>query len=113
MLGRLILILVQVVVGWLASNALMSIIKIGDFRLYIFAIVAAVVVFLIGVLGAMILRGVGQPGSSALTMSVIFALIAAALWSFGPSMIDGVPWNRVNAKVAVFVAALLGYLVRR
>ncbi len=113
MLGRLILILVQLVVGWYASHALMTLIKIGNFKLYIFAVIAAVVVFLIGVLGSMILRGVGQPGSATLTMSLIFALIAAVLWSFGPSIIGSIQWNRVNPRAAVMVAALLGYLVKR
>lgn len=113
MLGRLILILAQVIIGWFASNALMGLIKFGDFRLYIFAIIAAVVVFLIGVLGAIVLRGVGQPGSATLTVSLVFALIAALLWSFGPGLIDGVPWNRVKPTAAILVAAVLGYALKR
>lgn len=113
MLGKLILILVQLVIGWFASNALMSLIKFGDLRLYIYAVVAAIVVFLIGVLGSMVLRGVGQPGSATLTMALIFALIAAVLWSFGPQILSSVPWNNIRADVAVLVGAVLGYAIKR
>lgn len=113
MLGRLILVLAQLIVGWYASHALMTLIKIGNFKLYIFAVIAAIVVFLIGVLGSLILRGVGQPGSATLTMTLIFALIAAALWSFGPSMLGSLPWSSVKPQAAVMVAAVLGYLVKR
>lgn len=113
MLGRLILVLLQLVVGWFVSNALMGLIKFGDFRLFIFAVIAAIVVFLIGVLGSMILRGVGQPGSATLSMSLIFALIAALLWTFGPQILSSIPWGTVKANAAVLVAAVLGYLVKR
>ena len=113
MLGRLILILAQLVIGWFATNALMKLIKFGDFRLFIFAVVAAIVVFLIGVLGSMILQGVGQPGTATLSMTLIFALIAALLWSFGPSLVSEIPWGKVKPNVAVLVAAVLGYLIKR
>lgn len=113
MLGRLILILAQLIIGWYASNALMSLIKFNDFRLYIFAIIAAIVVFLIGVLGALVLQGVGRPGSATLSMTLVFALIAALLWSFGPQILPTLPWGSVKAQVAVLVAAVLGYLVKR
>lgn len=113
MLGRLILILAQLIIGWFATNALMDLVKFGDFRLYIFAIIAAIVVFLIGVLASMVLQGVGQPGSATLSMSLIFALIAAVLWSFGPDLVSAVPWGKVKATVAVLVAAVLGYAIKR
>lgn len=113
MLGRLILVLVQLIVGWYASHALMTLVKFNDFRLYIFAVIAAVVVFLIGVLGSLILRGVGQPGSATLSMSLIFALVAALLWSFGPELVGSLPWGKVKPTAAVMVAAVLGYLVKR
>jgi hypothetical protein len=113
MLGRIVLILLQVIVGWFATNAVMKFISIGDFRLFIFALVAAVIVFLIGVIAAQLLRDVGQPGSPTLSLSLVFALVAAALWTFGPSLVPQIPWGRIQAEYAVLVAAILGYLVKR
>lgn len=113
MLGRLILILLQIILGWFASKAVMKFIAIGDFKLLIFAIVCAVVIFLIGIIAAQVLRDVGQPGSPTLSMSLIFALVAAALWTFGPSLVPQIPWGRVNAEYAVLGAAILGYLAKR
>ena len=81
MLGRLVLILLQIVGGWFGANAIMSAIKFGQFRLFIFAVVAAIVVYLIGVLAAQILQDVGSPSSSTLSSALVFALIAAAgIW---------------------------------
>jgi hypothetical protein len=84
MLGRLVLLLLQVVVGWFGATAIMGYIKLGQFRLLIFAVVAAIVVFLVGVVAAQVLREVPTPNSSTLSWSLIIALIAAVAWTLGP-----------------------------
>ncbi len=117
MLGRLILLLIQIVVGWFGSNAIMGWLGgavPGAFSLYVFAIVAAIVVFLVGVIAAQVLQGVGTPGSETLTTSLIIALIYALLWEFGPPLLflSEIPWGRVPAKYAVLGGAILGYHIR-
>jgi 4-amino-4-deoxy-L-arabinose transferase-like glycosyltransferase len=113
MLGRLILLLLQIAIGWFGTNAIMNYIKFGQFRLFIFAIVAAIVVFLVGIIAAQVLREVGQPSSHTLSWAVVVALIAAALWTFGPTYLAAVPWNRVQAEYAVLAGAILGYMIKR
>jgi hypothetical protein len=116
MLGRLILLLLQIVIGWFGTNAIMGFLKasqFANFRLFIFAIVAAIVVFLVGIISAQVLREVGQPSSHTLSWAVVFALIAAALWTFGPTYLAAVPWNRVQAEYAVLAGAIIGYLIKR
>ena len=113
MLGRLILLLLQVAVGWFGTNAIMGYIKFGQFRLFIFAVVAAIVVFLIGIIAAQVLREVGQPSTHTLSWSLVFALIAAALWTFGPQYLRDIPWNQVRGEYAVLAAAIIGYIVKR
>jgi len=114
MIGRLILIVLQVAGGWGASHAALDAIKVsGDIRLYIFAIVAAVVIFFIGIIGSIVLRGVGRPGLGTLTWSVILALSAAALWSYGPMVFDQVPWNRIKPEATALIAAMVGYMIKR
>src|SRR5690606_31262954 len=86
MLGRLILLLLQVAVGWFGTTALMRYITFAEFRLFIFAVVAAIVIFLIGVIAAVILKDVGSPSSATLSWALGFALIAAVLWTWGPQI---------------------------
>ena len=118
MLGRLVLFLLQIVVGWFGSNALMGMVGgsvPGSLKLYVFAIVAAIVVFLIGVIAAQILKDVGTPGSPTLSWSLTLALIAALLWSFGPTLplLKEIPWGKVPALYAVLAGAILGYWYKK
>ena len=113
MLGRLILLLLQVAVGWFGTEVIMSYIRFPNFRLFIFAIVAAIVVFLIGIIGAQVLREVGSPSSRTLTWSLVLALIVAALWTFGPDILRDVPWGRIRGEFAVLAGAIIGYMIKR
>jgi hypothetical protein len=116
MLGRLVLLLLQIAVGWFGTNALMAYIRLGgEFRLFIFAVVAAIVVFLIGVIAAQVLREVGMPSSATLLWALVVALIAAALWTFGPGLplLSEVPWGRLRAEYAVLAGAILGYMIKK
>ena len=114
MLGRLVLLLLQIAVGWFGTEAIMSQIRFGQFRLFIFAVVAAIVVFLIGVIAAQVLKEVGTPSSRTLSWSLVFALIAAALWTFGPTYLPELPWHQVRrAEYAVLAGAIIGYMIKR
>lgn len=118
MLGRLILLLLQIVIGWFGATALMGALGgavPGAFALYVFAIVAAIVIFLVGVIAAQVLQGVWAPSSRTLTWSLVLGLVAALLWQFGPTLplLSEVPWGRVPDRYAVLAAALLGYHIRK
>ena len=108
MLGRLVLLLLQIVIGWFGSQAIMKYIQMGGiFRLFIFAIV----VFLVGIIAAQVLREVGQPSSHTLSWAVALALIAAAIWTWGPQFVPQL--RQVQAEYAVLAGAILGYIVKR
>ena len=116
MLGRLILLLLQIVIGWFATIAIMDYVQLGgDLRLFIFAVVAAIVVFLIGVIASQVLREVGTPSSHTLSWALVFALIVAALWTFGPGLpvLSDVPWHRLRAEYAALAGAILGYTIKK
>lgn len=115
MLGRLVLLLLQIVLGWFGSQAIMDFIKIGDFRLFIFAVAAAIVIFLIGVIAAQVVKDVGAPSSHTLSWALGLALIAAVLWTWGPQLplLSEIPWGRVRAEYAVLAGAILGYHLKR
>lgn len=116
MLGRLILLLLQIVGGWFGSHSLMGMVGgsvPGSLRLYVFALVAAIVVYLIGVIAALVLKEVGAPSSATLSWSLLLALIAALLWNFGPQILPQVPWGKVPAEYAVLAGAILGYIIKK
>jgi hypothetical protein len=113
MLGRLVLLLLQIAIGWFGGRAIMGYINVGQFRLFIFAIVVAIVIFLVGIIAAQVLREVGAPSSHTLSWAVALALIAAALWTFGPQYLPQVPWRQVQPEYAVLAGAILGYMIKR
>lgn len=118
MLGRLVLLLLQIVIGWFGANAIMGWVAgsvPGAFSIYVFAIVCAIVVFLTGVVAAQVLKDVGTPAGHTLSWSLGLALIAALLWEFGPSLplLSEIPWGRVPEKYAVLAGAILGYHVKK
>jgi hypothetical protein len=116
MLGRLILLLLQIAIGWFGANAIMGHIPVGaPLEIFVFAVVAAIVIFLIGIIAGLVLKDIGSPSSRTLTWTLAFAVIAAALWQFGPQLplLSEVPWNRIPAAYAVLAGAILGYSLRR
>jgi hypothetical protein len=83
MLSRLVLLAAQLVVGWLATPALLELLPpFGALRIFAYGVVAAVVVFLVGVVLTPILRDTRPPSSGALASAIIVALAGAALVYF-------------------------------
>lgn len=114
MLGRLILILLQAAIAWFLSPILAGYIPVpGAFSLFVLAILFAIIVFLVGVIGAQVLRGVGQPGTSALSWSLVLALICAAIATFAPDFVPQLTLGTLQARGLVLAGAILGYLIRR
>jgi len=114
MLGRLILILLQVIIAWFLAPIIAGYVPVpGAFSLFLFAIICAIIVFLVGIIGAQVLRDVGRPGSVTLSWALVLALIAAALATWGPHLVPQVPWGRVSPRALVLAGAVLGYLVKR
>jgi hypothetical protein len=114
MLGRLVLFLLQIAVGWFGANAIMNAINLGgfsQFSLFIFAVVAAIVVYLIGILAAQILKEVGPPSSSTLSAALVMALIAAAVAKWGPQFLPAI--DQVPDKYLVLAGAILGYTIKK
>jgi hypothetical protein len=112
MLGRLILILLQAIIAWFAAPIIAGYIPVpGAFSLFLFAIICAIIVFLVGIVAAQVLRDIGQPGSAALTWALIFALIGAAISTWGPQFLPQI--HRVSPHTWVVAGAILGYLIKR
>lgn len=116
MLARLILLLVQLAVGWFAAPHILRYLpKFGStVDIFIYAIVVALLVTVVGFAGSLVLQGVGTPGTGTLTSALLFALIFAALTlvepvtAFVSSLSPGIP-----RTVYPLVGAVLGYFIKR
>ncbi len=73
----------------------------------------AIIIFLMGVLGAQVLQGVGSPSSATLSASLVVALIVAAIIVFLPQVVAGIPGNAISHRGLVLAGAILGYWIKR
>jgi len=116
MLGRLILLLVQLAVGWFAApHIVRSLPPMGGiFDIFVYAIVFAVLVTIVGFAGSLVLQGVGTPGAGTLTSSLVFALIFAGLTLVEPvtAFVASI-LPRVSPLVYPLAGAVIGYIIKR
>jgi hypothetical protein len=116
MLGRLILLLVQLAVGWFAAPHIIRYLPPfgGGLDIFVYAVVFAILVTLVGFIGSLILQGVGTPGGGTLASSLIFALIFAGLTLLPPvtSFVAGVVPG-VRTLMYPLIGAVIGYIIKR
>ena len=115
MLGRLILILVQLALGWFLGPLIVAKIPgVGVLNIFISAIVFALVVWLIGMLGAIVLKDVAQPSPATLTIALVGALIGAGL-TLVPDVMKAIAGvvKGVPAQAYPLLGAVLGYALKR
>ena len=99
MLGRLILVILQLAVGYFGTNYIRGVLPSlwPPIDIFIYAIVVALLVTVVGFAGSLVLQGVGTPTTGTLTSALIFALIFAALTlvepvtAFVSSISPGIP----------------------
>jgi hypothetical protein len=113
-LGYLVLIALQIIFGWFGKEMLAAQIpnQGGLVGAALGAACFAVVVWLVGLIGSLVLKGVGRPGVRALVSALIGALIGAAVVTFLPQAVAALPVD-VNPEFLPLGGAILGYLVSR
>jgi hypothetical protein len=116
MLSRLILLAVQLAVAWFAAPEIMRYLPgMGDLRLFVYAAVFAVLVWVVGLIQSQVLRETGMPSSSTLVATLVMALIGAALIQFLPAFVPdlrGVMY-RIPTLVYPLLGAVIGYHLKR
>ena len=116
MLSRLILLLLQAIVAWVAAPYIVRYIpSLGSLQLLVYAVVFAVLVWVVGLVLSQILRDVGLPSSATLVTSLVLALIAAAIYLWLPVVVPDAKSVLANLRENVYplIGALLGYHLRR
>jgi hypothetical protein len=115
MLSRVVLALVQLVVGWFAGPYVVAYIpNLGDLQILVFAVVFAAIVWIVGLVLSQVLRDIRMPSSGAFVGALVGGLLGAALimtlpW-VAPDVMRLLP--RVPGLAYPLVGAILGYLAR-
>jgi len=114
MLGRLLLIIVQLVVGWYAGLELLKYLpNVGDLNLFLIAGLFAFLVWAIGLLAAAVLKDVSQPGPSSLLFAFAAAMLFAVLTLF-PEVTTAVASvaRGIEFRMYPLVGAVIGYAIQ-
>jgi len=111
MLGRLVLILLQLAIAWFAAPQILAYIGIGgDVRIFVHATIFAILVWVTGLVGAQVLKDVATPSPNTLVWALGGALIGAALVVFKvPAMLP----LKFAPMFLPLGLAVLGYHARR
>jgi hypothetical protein len=116
MLGRLILLLVQLGVGWFGAPYILRYLPKfgGAVDIFVYAVVVALLVTVVGFVCSLILQGVGTPTTGTLTSALVFALIFAGLTLVEPvvAFVSGVVPG-LRPAVYPLIGAVLGYAIKR
>lgn len=115
MFGRLVLILLQLAVGWFAAPKIAVYLpKLGTLDIFVMAAIFAMVVWLVGFIGALVLKDVGQPTPSTLVVSLVCALIFAGL-TLIPDVMSAIKSviPHLDKKYYPLIGAVIGYAIKR
>ena len=122
MLPRLVLLALQLVAAWgladwFAQPIIRAIPALGRPNdVFVYAVVYALIITVVGFSGSLILKDVRTPGGGALVASLVLGLILAGL-TLVPAVTQAVngivPSLRTNPYWYPFVGALAGYFLRR
>ena len=115
MLGRLILMLLQLGLGWFLGPIIVAKIpSFGALNIFIHAVVFAILIWLIGFLGAIVLKDVAQPSPAALTFALVGGLVGAGL-TMVPDITRAVSSVLKGLPVLAYplIGAVLGYVIKR
>ena len=112
MLGRLVLVLLQISIAWYVAPQIMRHIPVkGDPALFVMAALFALIAYLTGLLGAEVLKDVGRPPGSALTWSLVAGLIGAAILLV-PQIWQTIPL-KFDKMFVPLALAVLGYHLKK
>ena len=115
MLGRLLLLVMQLVICWLIGPEIFKKLpQFGQLNIFVQAVVFAILVWLVGVLGAVVLKDVAQPSAAALTYALVGAMILAGVTLF-PTLTKAIAGVAKGLPLMAYplVGAVLGYAIKR
>ena|SRR5258705_9082597 len=112
MLGRLVLIALQLIAGWFGAPYVLRYLPQlgGDLQPFIYGAAYAVIIWLVGLIAAQVLRDIKVPSTATLVSALVGGLIGAGLIVLKvPAMVP----LKFEALLLPLVFAILGYAVKR
>ena len=114
MLARIVLVLLQLAAAWYAAPHILKYIPVaGTAMLFAQGAIFAVIAFLVGLIGAEVLKDTPRPGSGTLAAALIGGLVGAAIAVFGWQYVVGVGLRIGEKAYLPLAGAVLGYAFRR
>jgi hypothetical protein len=110
-MGRLVLILLQLAAGWFAAPEVLRYVSLGgDAQIFAQGAAAGLIVWIVGLVGAQVLKDVSAPSPATLAWALAGGLIGAAIVVFKlPALLPfGVPPLLWPVGLAI-----LGYAIKR
>lgn len=116
MFGRLVLLLLQIAICWFVGPEIVK--KLPSFgpqlNIFMYAVVFAILAWLLGMVGSIVLKDVATPSAGTLTFALVGGLIGAGLTLFPDvtraigSVVKGVP-----TMAYPLIGVVLGYAIKR
>lgn len=115
MLGRIILVALQIAIGWFAAPQVLRYIPVsGDIAVLTQSVTFGVIVWMVGLIGAQALKDVSQPSTGTLAWAVIGGAIGGALVVFKvPAMIAASTGFAIVPMFLPLALAIVGYALKR
>ena len=117
MLPRIILTIAQLAIGWTFSGQVRAWVplNIGALEIFLIAVVIAILVWITGHLGALVLKDTPPPSAATLTACLVLALAGAALTLVPPvtQAVGSLLKGGVPLRAYPLIGAVIGYLFRR
>ncbi|MFM9942803.1 MAG: hypothetical protein ACKVP7_25280 [Hyphomicrobiaceae bacterium] len=121
MLPRIVLLVLQIAIAWIGGAwiavPIIRALGIGrDFTIFVYAVVYAVLVWLVGLAGSAVLKGLRGPSTATLVFSLVLALVVAGLMQIDPvrlAVASVISAQQVPLLYYPLLGAVLGYVMKR
>ncbi len=119
MLPRIVLLLIQIAAAWFIADPIKTALPTlvaRPYDIFIYALLYALIVFILGYAGSLVLKNVRVPSLGTLVGCLVLAGVGA-----GITLVDAirvpldtaVPLLSASHKVYALVGAVIGYLIKR
>ena len=115
MLGRLVLLLLQIAICWfIGPEIVKKLPAFGQLNIFMYAIVFAILAWVTGMVGSIVLKDVAAPSAATLTYALIGGLIGAALTLF-PDVTRAIAGviKGIQTTAYPLIGVVLGYAIKR
>lgn len=113
MLSYVVLVVFQIIAALFFGPIIIRYIPLGgDFTLFIYGLLFAVLIWLVGQIGGEVLKGISRPSGATLTAALIGGLVGAAVIFFFPQVAGYFPL-KIQTLYFPLLGAIIGYFVQK